>query len=53
MNWIKKKIVIGLESVCELTGHRWCFKFADWSIKLDQRWETGMWREVKNDENQS
>jgi hypothetical protein len=46
MNYVKRKIVIGLETACELTGHRWCFSLATWSIKLDRRWGTGLWREV-------
>ena len=50
MNYIKRKIVSGLETACELTGHHWCFRLATWSIKLDRRWGTGMWREVEKDE---
>jgi hypothetical protein len=51
MNYIKKKIVIGLELACELTRHRWCFKLAGLSAKLDHRWKTGHWFEVKDKNN--
>jgi hypothetical protein len=52
MKYIKKKIVIGLESACELTGHRWCFKLAGLSVRLDRRWRTGLWREVEDEDNE-
>lgn len=53
MKYIKKKIVLGLDSACELTGHRWCLKLEGLSLKLDRRWKTGLWRGVKNEDNEN
>lgn len=40
---IKVRIVIGIESLCGLTGHHWCHRIAGMSARLDERWETGCW----------
>jgi hypothetical protein len=41
--YIKTKIVIGLESVCELTGHRWCNTIAGASVRLSDYWGLDVW----------
>lgn len=39
----KRKIVIGLETICGLTRHRWCNALTGLAIRLDKRWAVGVW----------
>jgi len=43
---IKTGIVIGLETLCELTRHRWCNTLAGSSARLDERWGLGVWPSI-------
>ena len=43
MKYIKTKIVVGLETLCELTRHRWCNTLAGSAARLDERWCLGVW----------
>lgn len=49
--YLKIKIVHGLESLCELTRHRWCHRLAVASFKLDKRWELSEWYVVDDSDN--
>lgn len=40
----KTGIVVGLETLCSITGHRWCNRLAGLSAKLDERWSLGEWK---------
>jgi hypothetical protein len=44
--YIKTKIVIALESACDLTGHRWCFTLAGASARLNDHWGLDVWSTV-------
>lgn len=46
---IKTGIVIGLERLCEITGHRWCNRLAGLSVKLDDKWKLGEWSVVEDE----
>jgi hypothetical protein len=44
--YIKTKIVIALESACDLTGHRWCNTLAGSSARLNDHWGLDVWPTV-------
>lgn len=46
IKYIKTKIVAVLETLCELTRHRWCNTLAGLSARLDERWSLGIWTKV-------
>lgn len=39
----KRRLVIALESSCELTGHHFCNLLAAKSANLDRKWGTDVW----------
>lgn len=43
---IKTAIVVGLERLCEITGHHWCMTLARKSAELDDKWGTSAWTAV-------
>jgi len=42
---MKRWIVMRLEDLCELLRHPWRCRLAEWSERLDARWDTGLWKE--------
>lgn len=52
---MKRLIVAGLEGTCTLLDKAlprvpWCRWFAKWSSDLDDRWHTGHWKPVEEEE---